>query len=163
MNRACNGFISDSINDCLMKEDDFASKRFGLHTVRRIPASFIYWLPPDILFLVTVYLYKFISFLFLCLPVILHHGFSVFNPLFPRYTSTPVAFNLVYKMLLGVTCSSAMFKSLIDVIAFINETQVLMYDKSNFIINPQYIYKYIYIQSMLSKKLPPSRGLPIYI
>ena len=37
-----------------------------------------------------------------------------------------------------------MFKSLIDVIAFINEMQVLMYDKSNFIINPQYIYKYIH-------------------
>ena len=43
-----------------------------------------------------------------------------------------------------VTCSSAMFKSLINVIAFINEIQVLMYDKSNFIINPQYIYKYIH-------------------
>ena len=43
-----------------------------------------------------------------------------------------------------VTCSSAMFKSLIDVITFINETQVFMYDKSNFITNPQYIYKYIH-------------------
>ena len=37
-----------------------------------------------------------------------------------------------------------MISSLIEVIAFINETQVFMYDNSNFIINPQYIYKYVH-------------------
>ena len=39
---------------------------------------------------------------------------------------------------------SAAFKSLFNVTAFINETQVLIYDKSNFIINPQSIYKYVH-------------------
>ena len=39
---------------------------------------------------------------------------------------------------------SAVFKSLFNVTAFINETQVLIYDKSNFIINPQSIYKYVH-------------------
>ena len=39
---------------------------------------------------------------------------------------------------------SAAFKSLFNVTAFINETQVLIYDKFNFIINPQSIYKYVH-------------------
>ena len=38
---------------------------------------------------------------------------------------------------------TAVVKSLFNVTAFINETQVLIYDKSNFIINPQSIYKYV--------------------
>ena len=38
--------------------------------------------------------------------------------------------------------SSAAFKSLFNVTTFIKETQVLIYDKFNFIINPQSIYKY---------------------
>ena len=50
----------------------------------------------------------------------------------------------VHQLTEGVTCLSAMFKSLIDVITFISEMQVFMYDKSNFIVNPQYIYKYIH-------------------
>ena len=37
-----------------------------------------------------------------------------------------------------------MISSLIEVITFLIETQVFMYDNSNFIINPQYIYKYIH-------------------
>ena len=40
--------------------------------------------------------------------------------------------------------SSAAFKSLFNVTAFINEIQVLIYDKSNFIIYPQSIYKYVH-------------------
>ena len=43
---------------------------------------------------------------------------------------------------------SAAFKSLFNVTAFINETQVLIYDKSNFIINPQSIYKYVHSSSI---------------
>ena len=39
---------------------------------------------------------------------------------------------------------SAAFKSLFNVTTFINETQVLIYDTSNFIINPQSIYKYVH-------------------
>ena len=57
-----------------------------------------------------------------------------------------------------------MFRSLIEVAAFINETQIFMYDNSNFIINPQYRYIYKYIHSsVLSKKPSLSRGIPIYI
>ena len=37
-----------------------------------------------------------------------------------------------------------MFSSLIEVTAFINETQVFMYDNSNFIINPLFIYLQVY-------------------
>ena len=44
---------------------------------------------------------------------------------------------------------SAAFKSLFNVTAFINETQVLIYDKFNFIINPQSIYKYVQFLSDL--------------
>ena len=55
-----------------------------------------------------------------------------------------------------------MFKSLIDVIAFINKTQVLMYDKST-LLSILNIFTSIYIQSMFSKKLLLSGGLPIYI
>ena len=39
---------------------------------------------------------------------------------------------------------SAAFKSLFNVTTFINEKQVLIYDKFNFIINPQSIYKYVH-------------------
>ena len=39
---------------------------------------------------------------------------------------------------------SAAFKSLFNVTTFMNETQVLIYDKCNFIINPQSIYKYVH-------------------
>ena len=61
-----------------------------------------------------------------------------------------------------VTCISAMFSSLSVVIAFINETQVFMYDNSNFINNPQ-IFTSMYIQRVLSKKPSLPRGLTIYI
>ena len=44
---------------------------------------------------------------------------------------------------------SAAFKSLFNVTTFINETQVLIYDKFNFIINPQSIYKYVQFLSDL--------------
>ena len=50
-----------------------------------------------------------------------------------------------YNQNLTVTCLSAMFSALIEVTAFINETQVFMYDNSNFIINPQYIYIYLQV------------------
>ena len=53
------------------------------------------------------------------------------------------------------------FSSLIEVIAFINETQVFMYDNSNFIINP--LFTNMYIQRVLNKKPSLSQGLPIYI
>ena len=43
----------------------------------------------------------------------------------------------------SVSCSSAMFSSLIEVIAFINETQVFMYDNSNFIYESS-IYLQVY-------------------
>ena len=39
---------------------------------------------------------------------------------------------------------SAAFKSLFNVTTFINEQQVLIYDKFKFIINPQSIYKYVH-------------------
>ena len=55
-----------------------------------------------------------------------------------------------------------MFSSLIEIIAFINETQVFMYDNSNFIYNP-HIFTSMYIQRVLIKKPNISRGLPIYI
>ena len=55
-----------------------------------------------------------------------------------------------------------MFSSLIIVITFINETQVFMYDKSNFINNP-HLFTSMYIQRVLSKKPSLSRGLSIYI
>ena len=45
--------------------------------------------------------------------------------------------------------SSTAFKSLFNVTAFIKETQVLIYDKFNFIINPQSIYKYVQFLSDL--------------
>ena len=44
---------------------------------------------------------------------------------------------------------SAAFKSVFNVTTFINETQVLIYDKFNFIINPQSIYKYVQFLSDL--------------
>ena len=55
-----------------------------------------------------------------------------------------------------------MFSSLMIVIAFINETQVFMYDKSSFIYNPL-IFTSMYIQRVLSQKPSLSRGLSIYI
>ena len=61
-----------------------------------------------------------------------------------------------------VTCSSSVFISLIIVITFINETQVFMYDNSNYINNP-HIFTSMYIQRVLSKKPSLPRGLPIYI
>ena len=54
-----------------------------------------------------------------------------------------------------------MFSSLIEVTALFNETQVFMYDNSNFIINP--LFTIIYIQRVLNKKPSLSQGLPIYI
>ena len=54
------------------------------------------------------------------------------------------------------------FSSLIEVIAFINETPVFMYDKSNFI-NNLHLFTCMYIQRVLSKKPSLSRGLSIYI
>ena len=54
-----------------------------------------------------------------------------------------------------------MFKSLIDVIAFINETQVFICDNSNFINNP--LYTSMYIQAVSREDLPLLRGIPIYI
>ena len=47
-------------------------------------------------------------------------------------------------IIVPVIDSSAAFKSLFIVTAFMNETQVLIYDKSNFIINPQSIYEYVH-------------------
>ena len=55
-----------------------------------------------------------------------------------------------------------MISSLIIVITFINETQVFMYDESNFINNP-HLFTSVYIQRVLSKKPSLSRGLSIYI
>ena len=55
-----------------------------------------------------------------------------------------------------------MISSLIIVIAFINETQVFMYDEYNFINNP-HLFTSMYIQRVLSKKPSLSRGLSIYI
>ena len=49
-------------------------------------------------------------------------------------------------IILPVIDSSAAFKSLFNVTTFINETQVLTYDESNFIINPQSIYKYVHLR-----------------
>ena len=60
-----------------------------------------------------------------------------------------------------VTCSSAIFKSLIDVITFIYETQVFICDNSNFINSP--LYTSIYIQAVSREDLLISRGIPIYI
>ena len=60
-----------------------------------------------------------------------------------------------------VTCSSVILKSLIDVIAFINETQVFICDNSNFINNPLYIS--MYIQAVSREDLHLSIGIPIYI
>ena len=48
------------------------------------------------------------------------------------------------RIIVPVIDSSAAFKSLLNVTTLINETQVLIYDKSNFIINPQSIYKYVH-------------------
>ena len=60
-----------------------------------------------------------------------------------------------------VTCSSVIFKSLINVITFINETQVFICDKSNFIYNP--LCTSAYIQAVSREDLPLLRGIPIYI
>ena len=54
-----------------------------------------------------------------------------------------------------------LYLSLINAIAFINETQVFIFDNSNFINNP--LYTSMYIQAMFHQKLPLFRGLPIYI
>ena len=55
-----------------------------------------------------------------------------------------------------------MFSSLIEIIAFINEMQVFMYDNSNFIYNP-HIFTSMYIQRVLIKKPSLYKSLPIYI
>ena len=55
-----------------------------------------------------------------------------------------------------------MFSSIIEIITYINEMQVFMYDNSNFIYNP-HIFKSMYIQRVLIKNPSLSRGLPIYI
>ena len=47
-------------------------------------------------------------------------------------------------IIVPVIDSSAAFKSLFNVTTSINKTQVLIYDKSNFIINPKSIYKYVH-------------------
>ena len=47
-----------------------------------------------------------------------------------------------------------MFSSLIAVIAFINETQVYIYDNSNFIYNPLIFYKYVHSKSVKSEAQP---------
>ena len=47
-------------------------------------------------------------------------------------------------IIVPVIDSSAAFKSSLNVTALINETQILIYDKSNFIINPQSIYMYVH-------------------
>ena len=55
-------------------------------------------------------------------------------------------------MIVPVMDSSAAFKSLFNVTAFMNETKVLIYDKSNFIINPQSIYKYVHSSCIKLRK-----------
>ena len=62
----------------------------------------------------------------------------------------------------SVVDSSAALKSLFDVTAFINDTQVFICNKSNFIINPQSIYKYVH-PSSIKLRATPSRGISIYI
>ena len=59
--------------------------------------------------------------------------------------------------------SSAALKSLFDVTAFINETQVFICDKSNFIINPQSINKYVHSSSIKLRATPIERYIHIYI
>ena len=67
------------------------------------------------------------------------------------------------KLVVTVIDLSAVFKSLFDVTAFINETQVFICDKSNFIINPQSIYKYVHSSSIMFRATPIKRYIHIYI
>ena len=59
--------------------------------------------------------------------------------------------------------SSAVLKSLFNVTTFINQTQVFIYDKSNFIINPLYIYKYVHYKCVKYRATPIQRYIHIYI
>ena len=64
---------------------------------------------------------------------------------------------------MGVIDLSVAFKSLFNVTTFINETQVHIFDKSNFIINPQSIYKYVHSSCIKLRPTPIERYIHIYI
>ena len=55
-----------------------------------------------------------------------------------------------------------MHKSLFNVTAFINKTQLFMNDKSNFITNPLSIYKYVHSSCIKIRATPP-REAYLYI
>ena len=59
--------------------------------------------------------------------------------------------------------SSAALKTLFNVTTFINEAQVFICDKSNFIIYPQSIYKYVHSNSIRLRATPIERYIHIYI
>ena len=66
-------------------------------------------------------------------------------------------------VIMSISCTIAMFNSLIEVIAFINEMQVFIYDNSNFIYNP-HIFTSMYIQRVFIKKPSLCEAYPyIYI
>ena len=61
-----------------------------------------------------------------------------------------------------VTDSSAEHKFLFNVTAFINEMQLFMNDKSNYIKNPISIYKYVH-SSCIKLRATPPREAYLYI